>query len=220
MIYLVLRVVEILIIQVNLRFFNVLTASMILYFQVQYIFEKHAEICSSLLEYGNSMNYHKSLKIGRKTFQLHCDTKRSIDSMLSIIPLTFVAQTFTFLVSSLAYFITSANLLSNSIMRYVLFPFAWSMVGLLVFMSFTCANATDKLEEARLTGSRVSVQDRQFESELMKQEQERLFRVVCASRTIPSTGYGLFEINRQLILQFTNATIPFIVMVITGSQLN
>ena len=195
----------------------IIQLSMVLYWQFQLLFKRHADICKKFYSDYRRAN-RRYLVAARTLYTAHLDAKRHLDDNLSIIPFFLFATSFLFLVSAVTFVVLHNADFSPYFIPLGVTPF---VIYLFIAMFITCklcSDATDAFEDARLILSRILLDGAPDETYAITYERQTLYRLISTELPFEATGWKLFNLNRQLILSFANSVIPFAVMIITSAS--
>ncbi|KAI1295376.1 hypothetical protein HDE_05308 [Halotydeus destructor] len=193
----------------------------ILYLTVQYTFLKYADHVltlgrAALKKTETATITGNDLKNLRRMYCLF-NTERDITNQkLGTLPFIWLGSLFVALTAGItdtvlhpylyeSTFTTMAMTVATG--RNILLVFAWIYVSGL---------ATDKLEQVKTIlvqiAQAIPAEDG---SSSLEKERRSLLVDIMTQPVVPAIAWGMFPINKQLILQFAGSVIPFSVMMIT-----
>lgn len=203
-------------------YYNMINIFVCFYCHVQYIVTMHAQSCCTsfsnyiLLSNSSDSEALKYLKHCQIMYKQHLDSKRTLNTLLGFIPFAIFSITFIFIVVGISYLIVNEATVSISFILLSVTPCCTIALGALMLTVRHAADATDMFKLARLMAGRVATDYGSYSPRVIE-EHMILFRLISTEKHVHATGWGFFDLNRQLLLNFANAVIPFAVMIITAT---
>lgn len=209
---------EILALVSYLYYYNIIVIMVCFYCFVQYVFIKHAQACHLFFVIGRlhvttSDNY---LKYCQLMYTVHVNAKRHVNKLIGFIPFAYLGITFVFIVVAISHMIIHKDTIPRSFLLLNMVPALGVSSLILAFIIHFACNATDEFKAARLEAVKLTFVSGSSHSKLHEQKAS-LYRLIALEKPVNATAWGIFNINRQLLLNFANAVIPFAVMIITVS---
>lgn len=204
--------------------FHLMAVFVCLYCIVQYVFVKHAQACRILFTRHlqsrlNDTDLLSYLINCQDTYKLHLNAKRRVNELLGFIPFSFFSLTFIFLVVTTSYLIVNEESIPKSFIILCVLPAVVTSITIKLVMVRLASYATDEFEHARIEAGYIAISSISHKARLdsIQRETLSLYMLISVEKPVYATAWGMFDISRQILLQFTNAVIPFAVMIITAS---
>jgi len=89
----------------------------------------------------------------------------------------------------------------------------------MTYLAFNADRATKALDKVRFEINRLIISpDVNWFGRTMKEERASLGRLIQFEGTLPSYAWGMFEINKEMLLHFFNVAIPMFIIIITSAE--
>lgn len=194
------------------------------YCMVQYVFVKHAQACGLLFAKRLQTNLNETELLSyliycQSSYKLHLMAKRQVNKLIGLVPFILFSSGFIHIVVTISYMIVNEQSIPKSVLFLVVLPAMVTNVAITMLMVRFASSATDEFQHARLIASYIAIDSVSGNTppECIQKQMKSLFMLISVEKPICATAWDIFDINRQLTLHFTNAVIPFAVMIITAS---
>lgn len=195
-----------------------------LYCMVQYVFVKHAQACRSLFKkhLKSSLNDQELLNYlisCKNSYNRHLVGNRQVNQLIGFIPFAFFSMFFVFIIITISHLIVNEESIAKSFLVLSVLPTVVTCIAITTLLVIMACIATDEFEHARLEAGYLAINfvtcNTQLES--IRQTSKSLHMLISMEKPAYASAWGCFDIDRQLLLRFSNAVIPVAVMIITSS---
>ena len=206
------------------RFIMVFDACVLFYGAVQSVLCKHAEQMLLIIDLcGNKssslLDGHVPIPAIRKMYEKHISVKRKMNDRIGIVPFLFCFTKYMFTVVGISYIILHFKTYSQGFLIGLTLSVCTIRGAIMTYLAFNADRATKALDKVRFEINRLIISpDVNWFGRTMKEERASLGRLIQFEGTLPSYAWGMFEINKEMLLHFFNVAIPMFIIIITSAE--
>lgn len=153
----------------------------------------------------------------RHKYGLFNETQRNCNAKLGLVPFLWLSSLFITTVAGLTEVVLYSDSYNQSPSFYVLSLFSVIGLGFVLAMAYRTGSATENFEEARNLAIKIiqALIERPARFEHLAAERAALSMELLTQPTVAATAWGMFVVDKKLVLKFMGSVVPFAVMFIT-----
>lgn len=182
------------------------------YAMTQSYISQFAQLCERIFRFELEQEVPNLQRV-RMFYDYHNQLKRSVNDALGLVPFNLFGKTFMFFASGLSFFIIHEHEFDPYFLIVTIGIGTIQVISTISLIVYSCSKATSDFDKARLIASKLSLKDvSNFKARSL------LIALIANEPTVQATAWDMFDVNKQVFLNFANALIAFTVMIITSTD--